>query len=125
MQAMILWDDLRFLLALREGSLAAAARALRVDATTVGRRLAAAERALGTRLFTRTPEGLTPTAAGLRALAAAERTDEAVLALEREVSGGDARAEGTVRITSGDGVLVHALAPALPLLVARHPSLRV
>ncbi len=125
MQVMIAWDDLRFLLALRDGSLAAAARALRVDATTVGRRLAAAERTLGTRLFTRTPDGLRPTAAGLRALAAAEKAREAVLALEREVAGADERVEGTVRITSGDGVLIHALAAALPVLLDRHPSLRV
>jgi DNA-binding transcriptional LysR family regulator len=125
MQLMIAWDDLRILLALRYGSLAAAARILRVDATTVGRRLAASERALGTRLFTRTPEGLRPTAAGLRALAVAEQSADAISALERDVAGSDERVAGRVRITSGDGVLVHALAPALPTLVARHPLLQV
>ena len=85
-----------------------------MDATTVGRRLANAERALGTRLFTRTPDGLRPTAAGLRALTAAEQAGEAVLALEREVAGGDERAEGTVRITSGDGVLYTRSPPRYP-----------
>lgn len=120
------WDDLRVLLALhRAGTLAGAARALRVDATTVGRRLAAAEAALGARLFARTPEGLRPTAAGRRALAHAARAAEAVEALEREVAGVDARVEGVVRLTSGEGVLVHALAPALPALRARHPGLRL
>jgi DNA-binding transcriptional LysR family regulator len=51
------WNDLRHVLALaRDGSLAAAARRLAVDATTVARRLRAAEAALGVRLFQRMPD---------------------------------------------------------------------
>lgn len=126
MQAMIVWDDLRILLALHRGrTLAAAGRALGVDATTVGRRLAALEEALGARLFDRTPEGLEPTEAGRRAAALAERTDEGVTALEREVGGFDARVEGSVRLTTGDGLLAGVLIPALPALLARHPGLRL
>jgi len=50
------WDELRFLLAVsRHGTLAAAGRALRVNATTVGRQIEALERRLGTKLFTRLP----------------------------------------------------------------------
>jgi DNA-binding transcriptional LysR family regulator len=46
------WDNLRIVLGVfRHGSLAGAARALKVDETTVGRRLKALEMALGTRLF--------------------------------------------------------------------------
>ncbi len=53
------WDNLRIVLAVfRHGSLAAAARVLRVDETTIGRRLKALETALGTRLFDRTAHGL-------------------------------------------------------------------
>lgn len=126
MQGMIAWDDLRALLAVHRGrSLAAAGRALGIDATTVGRRLGALEQALGARLFERTPEGLSPTEAGRRAVALAERTDEGVTALEREVGGADARVEGPVRLTAGDGLLVNVLVPALPGLLARHPGLRL
>ena len=46
------WDDLRFLVEIgREGTLAAAARRLKVDQTTVARRLRALEDALCTPLF--------------------------------------------------------------------------
>ena len=42
------WDEVRFFLELaRTGTLAAAARKLRVDYTTVGRRISAFERELG------------------------------------------------------------------------------
>src|ERR1051326_5941843 len=59
------WDDLRFLrAALRAGSLAGAARALRVEHTTVGRRLSALERVLGAPVVVRAPDGLRPTAIG-------------------------------------------------------------
>jgi DNA-binding transcriptional LysR family regulator len=46
------WDDLRIVAAVRdEGSYAGASARLRIDETTVGRRLARIERALGLRLF--------------------------------------------------------------------------
>ena len=59
------WDDIRFFLAIaRERSLSGAARALRVDHATVGRRLTAFERRLSAKLFSRTPEGFAITSAG-------------------------------------------------------------
>ncbi|APR81631.1 Transcriptional regulator, LysR family protein [Minicystis rosea] len=126
MQAMIQWDDLRVLLAAHRGhTLAGAGRALGVDATTVGRRLHALEETLGTRLVERTPDGLVLTDAGLRAVAVAEEADARVTGLSREISGADARVAGTVRLTAGEGILVHVLAPALPALAARHPELRL
>ena len=46
------WDDLRIIAAVRdEGSYAGASARLRIDETTVGRRLSRIERALGLRLF--------------------------------------------------------------------------
>lgn len=66
------WNDLRYVPAVsREGTLAAAARRMRVDQTTVARRLAEAERGLGARLFERIDGGLRPTRAGEAAIAQA------------------------------------------------------
>src|SRR5664279_4700947 len=46
------WDDLRIVAAVRDaGTYAGASARLRIDETTVGRRLARLEQALGTRLF--------------------------------------------------------------------------
>jgi DNA-binding transcriptional LysR family regulator len=46
------WDDLRIVSAIRdEGTYAGASARLRIDETTVGRRLARIERTLGLRLF--------------------------------------------------------------------------
>src|SRR5260370_37616145 len=78
---MLDWSDLRFFLELaRTGTLAAAGRKLGVDNTTVGRRLTALERDLGSKLFARTPDGLVLTAAGEAIRTAAQEMEQAVLA---------------------------------------------
>ncbi|HET9554545.1 MAG TPA: LysR family transcriptional regulator [Anaeromyxobacteraceae bacterium] len=123
---MLDWDDLRVFLAVyRTGSHAGAARALRVASTTIGRRLASLEAAVGARLFTRTPTGLDATAAARTLAAHAERMEAEVLEGERSLSGADARPTGTVRITCGDGFAAYVLAPALPDFLAAYPGLTV
>jgi DNA-binding transcriptional LysR family regulator len=120
------WNDLRVFLAVhRKRSHAGAARALRVAATTVGRRVAALERGAGARLFTRTPDGLAPTAAARQLLARAERVEAEVLEAERELAGADQRPTGTVKITCGDGFATCVLCPGLPAFLEAHPGLTV
>lgn len=126
MQGMIHWDDLRVLLAVQRGrSFAVAGRSLGVDGTTVARRLRELEASLGAHLLERTPEGLIVTETGLRAVRVAERVEELVTELERETAGADERVEGLVRVTAGEGLLVHAIAPAVPALYVRHPGLQL
>lgn len=120
------WDDLRYLLAVsRAGSLAGAARALHVDATTVGRRLAALERSLGTRLLLRGTRVLTLTAAAEAVVARAAAVEDAVRALEGTAGEGDAALTGPVRLTASDEVAAHLLAPQLPAFHARYPGLEL
>ena len=71
------WDDLRYLLAAsRTGSYPAAARRLGVDDTTVSRRLRALQRAAGTEMIARRPDGtLRLTPAGEAVAARAERIE--------------------------------------------------
>jgi DNA-binding transcriptional LysR family regulator len=125
MQAME-WSDLRYLLAVaRAGTLAAAARRLGVNQTTVARRLLAAERALRTRLFERKDGVLYPTKAGEAAIARAGQVEQEVLALERGIGGADAVAAGSVRVTAVPILANRLLIPALPGLLRRYPQLRV
>lgn len=120
------WDDLRFLVTLgREGTLAAAARRLAVDQTTVARRLRALEEGLGTALFER-DEGLwRPTAVGARVLERAARIEEDVAGITRLAEAGAGAVGGVVRITAVSALIGEWLAPRLPGLYARHPELRI
>ena len=119
------WNDLRYFLAVaRAGTLAGAARDLGVEHTTVGRRLSAIEGALGARLFTRTPDGFALTEAGRAVQPLAERIAADVEAIERRVSGQDARVEGTVRITTSEALSGYFVRQ-LGALTERHPRLMV
>lgn len=123
---MIDWNDLRHVLAVaRHGSLSGAARSLGVDQTTVGRRLQAAEKALGTRLFDRVDGRFIPTRACEAALQHAERVEGNVFALLRQVSGQDQTLAGAVRVTSVPGLINHLLAPRVGALLDRHPGLKL
>src|SRR5262249_25172569 len=78
------WDGLRVFLALsRARTLAAAARKLGIDETTVARRLARLEKEMGASLLERAPSGLALTAAGEAVRAAAAEMESAALTAER------------------------------------------
>jgi DNA-binding transcriptional LysR family regulator len=125
MQAMD-WNDLRYVLAVsRAGTLAAAARRLRVDQTTVARRLAEAERGLRVRLFERVDGSLRPTRAGEAAILQAERVEQEIETLERGIGGADARVAGSVRLTAVPVLVNRLLVPAASALRAKYPGLRL
>lgn len=118
------WDDLKYLLAVADaGALASAAKALRVDPSTVSRRIAALEKALGAELVARTPEGMTLTAAGERVVAVARRIDGELAALTQELAAG-AAATGTVVVSSTEAFASYVLR-ALAALDEAHPGLQI
>lgn len=118
-------DDLRLIASLAEtGSLAAAARALRVNHASAWRRLGALERRLGVRLFERSRRGYAATLAGEAAVAVADRTLGEVAELERRLVGEDIRPGGPVRLTTTE-TLVGLVAPALLALRRSHPGIVV
>ncbi len=120
------WDDLRvFLGVARAGSLTAAAPGLRMDAATVGRRVARLEEALGAALFVRSPGGYALTETGHRLLPRAEEAEE-VLGLVVEEGRGAARGlSGQVRIGAPDGCANFVLPPVVARLQRDNPGLEV
>ena len=124
---MLNWNDLRYVLAIsRGGTLAAAARLLGVDDTTVARRLAAMQEATGTRLYRRLADGtLQLTTAGKRTALHAERIEREIGALDGALKGADDAVSGTVRITSVPIIVNHLLVPAADSLLQRHPKLQL
>jgi DNA-binding transcriptional LysR family regulator len=121
------WNDLRYLLAVhRRGSLASAAKELGVTKTTMSRRLAALEDALGARLLDRRPNGMALTAAGREAVAAAEEMASASASLEARIaSATDAKPSGTVRLTAPQWLAARYIIPALPALKSEYADVDV
>lgn len=123
---MLDWNDLRYFLSVAErGSTLAAGRALQVSQTTVARRIAALERALGFPLFDRRQSGYALTPAGESLLERA-RAVEATTTAFVEAAGAQQRdTSGTVRLTTQEIFGVALLAPMLRELHERHPEIMI
>jgi DNA-binding transcriptional LysR family regulator len=120
------WNDVRFFLAVARGrTLARAATALRVDQTTVGRRIASLESKLGVALFRRSASGFQVSPAGTRVLEAAERMEEAALEVTSGAAVEDTSSSGTVRVATTESLAEVFVIPAFRELRARHPRVRV
>lgn len=122
---MLDWNDLRYFLAVtRTGSTVAAARDLKVNQTTVSRRIAELERALGVNLFERQREGyrLREDAAALVAIA--ERVEaetrgfaDLAAALERGLS--------RLLVTTNEPLANTVIAPAIVAFRNDFPEVRI
>lgn len=120
------WDDLRYFLAVaRTGQFLAAARQLRVNHTTVARRISALETALGTTLFVRRTTGCDLTSEGEALLRRMEMVESSIAAARSELGGTDAVPAGTVRIGAPDGFGVAFLAPRLARFRELYPQLKL
>jgi len=122
---MMNWDDLRVILAVRdEGSYARAAVKLRLDETTVSRRLARIERTLGVALF-EAVDGVR------RSTAQGELIASHIQAMARHVTDigavgkRQAGPTGRFRIASVPSIAEQVLAPGLPDLLIGNPGLGV
>ena len=120
------WSDLRYALAIGQGgSLAAAARQLGVNHTTVLRRLDALEARLGARLFERQRQGYHPTEAGALLLEQARRMADQVDEIERRVQGRDRELTGQLRLTTAFVVMEHLLPAPLASFARAYPGIEV
>lgn len=119
---MIEWDQWQTLLAVfRNGTYSQAAKSLRVDATTVGRRLKLLEEHLGYQLFLREEGRLHPTNRCELLLSHIETASEALRAAEQESATSDS---GTVwrnlRLTAPPFLIRNFFAPAIAALTQTH-----
>lgn len=109
------WQLLKaFRAVLRQGTLSGAARELGLTQPTLGRQIAALEESLGVALFTRSPQGLSPTAAAAALAPHAEAMASAAETLARAASGAADPAKGTVRLTAS----VFMAGEVLPAMLA-------
>jgi DNA-binding transcriptional LysR family regulator len=114
-----------FLGVMKEGSLSGAARALGVAQPTVGRHVAALEKALGLPLFTRSQTGLAPTEAAQSLRGHVEAMESTASALERTAASQGVGVRGVVRVSASEVVAVEVLAPIVARLRESHPALTV
>jgi DNA-binding transcriptional LysR family regulator len=120
------WNQVRaFLATVEEGSLSAAARALRLTQPTLGRQVAALEQALGVVLFERVGRSLMLTPSGMELLDHVRDMAEAAGRISLAASGRSQAIEGLVRITASDAMSAYTLPPILKRLRAQAPGIEI
>lgn len=119
------WDDIRFFLAVaRTGSTVGAARALGVNQTTVARRIAELEEAIGAQLFERSREGYR-LRADAEALLRAGDAVEADVGTFTQLAASLGRGVDNIRITTNEPLANNILAPAIHTFRSAYPDVRI
>jgi len=120
------WDLARaFLAVIQAGSLSGAARALGLTQPTIGRQIEEFEARLGVPLFTRSHQGVMPTAAAFDIVPHAETMAASMAALRRAASGGAEEDRGTVRLTASELMGAAVLPPILARFHEAHPGIAI
>ena len=120
------WDDFRLVKAIADSrSLVGASESLDLNHSTVFRRLGALEEKLSTRLFERSRNGYTPTAAGEEMIRLAGRMDQDIVDFERKIAGRDVKPAGDLRVTTNDALLVHLMTPVFASFREAFPDIRL
>ncbi|MEJ8560339.1 LysR family transcriptional regulator [Yoonia sp. GPGPB17] len=120
------WDDVRVFLAVaRAEGLSGAAPLLKMDPSTLGRRIVRLERDLGAALFVKSPQGYALTDLGERMKARAAEAEVHLARARDEGQGDTAALTGQIRIGAPDGAANFLLPQVCAAIQARNPQLEV
>jgi len=120
------WDNLRVFLAVaRLQSAFEAANYLKIDQSTISRRLKKLEEEIGTELFTRNSQGHLLNANGHRLLEYAETIENTISSMESKLGGDSQILTGSIRLGATEGFGSTFLAPHLTNFCELHPGLTV
>jgi len=123
---MLDWDDVRYFLSVaREGSVRAAADRLKVNHSTVLRRIAQLEQKLGAQMFEKLPSGYRLTSAGEEVIEFAEEMEGSSNQLEERVLGRDQDVAGILRVTLPPVVASHLLMDDLITFAKLYPEVEM
>ena len=124
--ALMDWNNLQFFLAVaRNGTIRSAAESLKVNHSTVSRRINAYEEQVGMRLFNRANSGYTLMPAGVDMLVSIERIESEVLMLDRKVQGKNLQLSGELRVTMPEPFAIHLMAPVLAEFCQIYPEIEL
>lgn len=120
------WNDVSYFLEVaRKRNLVRAAEKLKVDHTTVSRRVRELERSLNCRLFKRSKAGFSLTETGLHLLQYAEGMESQANSIAETIGIEHAEAGGAVRIASMEGIGSMYLTPCVSDFNKLYPSIHI
>ena len=123
-RSLLSWDDIQLFLAIaRSRTLSSAAPKLNLSQPTLGRRLKALERIIGSPLFNRGSDGLRLTAVGDSILSSAELMEQSAHALEQRLTSVSSGFDGLLRIASRQWIMRHIVGVPISSFIRSHPEM--
>lgn len=120
------WDDLRIIKTLSEcANRSATAKKLGINVSTVSRRVAQVEKALGVALFDHRKSGYMLTAEGAELRALSERVELDIVSVTRRISKTNQGTLGKLRITTSDSLLLYFLTPIIADFKAQNEGVTI
>jgi DNA-binding transcriptional LysR family regulator len=120
------WDNLRYVLMVaNKGSIAAAAKELEVNRSTVLRRINVFQENLKCRIFERGDSGYVLTPEAEKMINAAREVENTLFNMQRQIAGHELKLEGELRVTTTDSFVLSMLAPHLATFRQKHPYIVV
>jgi len=120
------WDNLRYVLMVaNKGSIAAAARELQVNRSTVLRRINTFQQDLNCRIFDRGDAGYVLTPEAEKMIDAAREVESTLFDMQRQIAGHELKLEGELRVTTTDTFMLSSLGPHLASFQQTHPHIVV
>lgn len=120
------WDDMKiFLVVCQQGSIRAAAETLKINHSTVSRRINKLELSLGKRLFNRDVNGYQLTRVGEEVYEDISAVDNKFHQIERRLAGDNEALTGEVRVTMPDTFGEHLLVPGIAKFSQQYPDIQI
>ena len=123
---MLNWNDLNSFITLsRSKKLITAAKKLKIESTTIARRISRLEESLKTQLFHKSPRGYSLTDSGIRLLRYAEKVESQIHSISESFIGINPNIKGKVRISVGEGLGVEILTKYLNKFYEEFPEIEI
>ncbi len=120
------WDDLNsFLTVSRCFKLNLASKKLKVEPTTIARRISRLEKSLNADLFYKSPKGYILTEKGLQLSRYAEKIENEVFSINDNFSKSNPNIKGKVRLSIGEGLGVEIISKYLNQFYSKYPEIEI
>ena len=120
------WDDLKsFLILSRSSKLLIAAKKLKVEPTTIARRIKRLEKNLRIQLFNKSPKGYSLTERGLDLVKYSEKIENQIFGINERLVKTNSLISGKVRVTVGEGLGVEVISKNIEKFYKKYPEIEI
>tara|TARA_E500000178_G_scaffold356428_1_gene434315 strand:+ start:9895 stop:10776 length:882 start_codon:yes stop_codon:yes gene_type:complete len=120
------WDDLKsFLILSRSSKLLIAAKKLKVEPTTIARRIKRLEKNLKIQLFNKSPKGYSLTERGLDLVKYSEKIENQIFGINERLVKTNSLISGKVRVTVGEGLGVEVISKNIEKFYQKYPEIEI